>query len=130
MKILIIDDETTITTLLSMTLSAVGYATSCAENGKEALERLAEEDIDLIISDICMPKMDGLQLLQVVQQLYPDIGVIIITGNPGHYRPEDIKRAGALALIGKPFNIKDILAIITVSLQKKEKHTMKQTLPT
>lgn len=130
MKILIVDDEKTITTLLTMTLSAVGYATTCAGNGKEGLERLAEEDIDLIISDICMPEMDGLQLLQMVRQQYPDIGVIIITGNPGHYLPEDIIRAGAIGLVGKPFKLKDLLAIITLSLQEKEKNTMRQGHPT
>ena len=130
MKILIIDDEKTITTLLTMTLSSVGYATSCAKSGKEGLKRLAEEDIDLIISDICMPEMDGLQLLRIVRQQYPDIGVIIITGNPGHYQPEDIIRAGAIDLVGKPFNLKDLLSIIAMSLQKKEMNTMPQLHPT
>lgn len=118
-KILIIDDEEIIINLLTSVLSFSGYTTSCAGNGREGLDRLAKNDIDLVISGISMPKMDGIQLLGEIRQHYSDIGVILISGYPGNYHPEDLMNAGALGLLGKPFSINELLTKVIMGLQEK-----------
>src|SRR5690348_6714003 len=79
-KILVIDDEQGIRDLLSNELSALGYHVLTASNGLEGLEMLKKESCQLVISDVKMPKMDGLQVLQGVKKLDPDTEVILITG--------------------------------------------------
>ena len=61
-------------------LSEQGYNTFCAENAKQAIELLNHETIDLMISDIIMPEMDGYQLTAIVQKEYPDIKIQLVSG--------------------------------------------------
>ena len=79
-KILIVDDEEVVRETISLKLRAHGYTTKIAKNGQEALEILEQEEFDLIIADIRMPGIDGVELLQRVSKLYPEMAKIILTG--------------------------------------------------
>ena len=79
-NILIVDDETSIRALLKEHFTKQGYTIHTAENGLKALEQLEENKIDIIISDIIMPEMDGVELVKRVRIEYPITRIIMMTG--------------------------------------------------
>lgn len=80
-SILIVDDEIDIAEMLSRHFRYLGYDVALAGNGKEALEQLSKKKFDILISDIMMPEMTGVELLRNVRQDYPMIRPIMITGH-------------------------------------------------
>ena len=79
-SILFVDDEDHILKAINRLLRADGYVMHFATSGREALEILQKENIDIIVSDMRMPEMDGLSLIKEVKRLYPDIVRIILSG--------------------------------------------------
>ncbi len=80
-KVLIVDDEVDIADTLASHFKFIGYESLTASNGKEALEKLAVDGAEVVITDIKMPVMDGVDLLREVKRLYPMTRVIVITGH-------------------------------------------------
>src|SRR5262245_1254209 len=78
-KILVVEDDPDIRSILQRFLARRGYAVKAAENGAEALELLAHEPVDLILSDVRMPRMDGLELLGAVRQRDPEVQLVLMT---------------------------------------------------
>jgi len=78
--ILVVDDEPALLKLTSKVLSKQGYKVFSAENGRQALDMLEHESIDLLLSDIIMPEMDGYELATIVQEKYPDIKIQLMSG--------------------------------------------------
>ncbi len=78
-RILLVDDDPLIRRALELRLVGAGYQVLTAGNGREALARLEQEPVDLVLSDIRMPDMDGLELLRWVKMAYPGVGVILLT---------------------------------------------------
>jgi response regulator RpfG family c-di-GMP phosphodiesterase len=81
-SVLIVDDEVSVTSVLSKVLGYDGLVCHVASNGKEALQRIEQVDVDVVVTDITMPEMTGIELLRVVKQRDPAIQVIVITGHP------------------------------------------------
>src|SRR5262245_43541296 len=81
-RILLVDDEPAILRVYTRILSESGYTIECASGGAQALEHLARESFDVIVSDIAMPGMTGIQLLRAVRSRDLDVPVILATGNP------------------------------------------------
>lgn len=79
-KLLIVDDEVEIREMLSRHFEFLGYNTSTAGNGQEAMDYLDENKVDIVITDIMMPVMDGVTLLKTIRKEFPMIQVIMITG--------------------------------------------------
>ena len=105
---------------LSYELPSEGYQVAIAANGEEALETLRTAKFDLVICDISMPKIGGLEVLKAVKQIDPDIEVIMITAyGTIEVAVESIKE-GAYDFIQKPFNLDEIFALVDKALQKKE----------
>lgn len=102
--VLVVDDEEMVRTTLSLLVSSLGYMCLVAEDGVEATEVLASTRCDLVITDIMMPKMDGLELLEYVKAHHHDVDVIISTGHSEHATYADVIRAGALDYIKKPID--------------------------
>ena len=78
-RILIVDDEEAIREVVSSLLETKGYQCSTVGNGREAIEHLQANGFDLVLSDLVMPEMDGLQLLAWMQSNHPDIPIIMVT---------------------------------------------------
>ena len=114
-RILIIDDNYMLRESLTRLLAEAGYEVNTAENGRLALQLFQSLFFDLVITDIVMPEMDGLEFIQEMKQHYPQAKIIAISGG-GRCSPQDyLEIAGALgvsATIAKPFANKDILAIV------------------
>lgn len=104
-KILIVDDERPIRELLVSFLSSSGHQCVTAGNGKEALNRLVQDQFDAVITDVVMPEMDGITLTREISQKYPDIPVLVMTGFSDEYSAQKAVSAGAREFIKKPFSI-------------------------
>ncbi|UCE71731.1 MAG: sigma-54-dependent Fis family transcriptional regulator, partial [Nitrospiraceae bacterium] len=108
-KILIADDEEVTVKHLIYSLEDEGYDVTSVNNGTDAFKKIGEEDFDLLITDIKMPGMDGLTLLNKVKDAFPTTEVIIITGIGSIESAVDSMRKGAIDYITKPFNLDEVL---------------------
>jgi CheY-like chemotaxis protein len=111
-RILVVDDEESIRDLCARVLSRAGFAVVTAANGEEAVARLRREAFDLISSDIRMPGISGLEVLEAAKASLPGIRVVLITG---FGTPEMLGRAqqsGADRILTKPFNPMELLAAV------------------
>ena len=109
-KILIVDDEPAIRTLLVDVLTGPGYQLDAANNGADAIEKLEREHFDLIVTDMVMPKANGLDVLLASKRVEPDRPVIIITGFPSVATAVKLATLGAADYFTKPFNV-DLIQI-------------------
>ena len=119
-SILVVDDELSMREFLKILLEKDGYHVTTAADGKLALELAGQHPFDLVISDIRMPGMSGLELLAQLKQLKADIGVIMITAFAS---PDDAVAAmkhGAFDYITKPFNVDEIKSVVRAALKKKQ----------
>ncbi len=115
-SILIVDDETALLDLIYEVLSQKNYQVFCAERAKQALEILETEDIDLLITDIIMPDMDGYALAAIVQQKYPDIKIQLASGFSGKDYARQVDENLLKNLLQKPYNIEALLKKIRTLL--------------
>ncbi len=103
-SILIVDDEKNYTAVLSVVLQEEGYETITANSAAEALAALKIEDVDLVITDMKMPGMDGIDLLGQVKKKWPDIPVIMMTAHGTVDKAVEAMQKGAYTFILKPFD--------------------------
>jgi len=118
-RILIVDDELSMREFLKILLEKAGYAVTAAPDGVTALELVKNEEIDLVITDIRMPRMSGLELLTELKQHCADLPVIMITAFAS---PDDAVLAmknGAFDYITKPFNVDEIKGVIRAATNRK-----------
>lgn len=118
-SLLVVDDELSMREFLKILLEKEGYEVFTAPNGKTAIDSILKHPIDLVISDIRMPGMSGLDLLAAIKEINIDIGVIMITAFAS---PDDAVTAmknGAFDYITKPFNVDEIKNVIHSGLAKK-----------
>ena len=114
--ILLIDDDEDIRFILETFLTGAGHTIDSAESGKAGLRLAGQNHYDLVITDIIMPEMDGLEFLAAIRQQSPDIGIIVITG--GTVKMEKgllISMAQAMKAhktIAKPLNFKELQAAV------------------
>lgn len=116
-KILVIDDEELVTKTLLRLLSREGYSATITRNGKEALEKAKEADFDLIISDVRMPEMDGIETIKHIRNYLEKsnkkpIPEVLITGYADMDKYESAKELEVVDYLYKPFDNADFLRII------------------
>lgn len=117
-EVLIVDDEKELIELLIMQLGGGDFITSFANDGHEALQLIKNKDFDLIISDINMPKMDGIDLFKNVRNLKPKQKFIFMTGF-GRIDKEEALNMGADAFFSKPFTTKMLIQTVHEVLDSK-----------
>jgi DNA-binding NtrC family response regulator len=110
---MIVDDEESIREWLSIALKKEGYRIDCAENGEEALKLFKQAKYDAIITDIKMPKVDGLELLKEIKSIDPSANVIMTTAFGSMESAIDALRGGAADYITKPFKIEEVKLRLT-----------------
>jgi DNA-binding NtrC family response regulator len=104
-SILVVDDEPTVQEALETFLRAEGYSVATAGSGKEALTRIEEQEFDLIVADLVMPGMSGLEVLERSRSIAPAVGVILITGHATVETAIEALRKGAFDYLQKPFQL-------------------------
>ena len=115
-KILVVDDEEHIRLLYSEELISAKYEVATAENTASALEKIKSENIDLVVLDIMMPDMDGLEALSRIKKMNKNLPVILCTAY-GSYK-QDFIAWGAEAYIVKSSNVKELISTVKKCLGK------------
>ncbi len=111
-QILIVDDEATIRTGIAQVLERRKMAVATAENGREALDLLASLPVGIVLLDIKLPDMDGVELLKIIRREYPETEVIMITGYPAIQGAVECIKHGALDYLVKPFRVDELETLI------------------
>jgi CheY-like chemotaxis protein len=103
MSLLIVEDDATLLSVLKDIFESLNVQVTCSSNGQEAVDILKQVQFDVIMSDIKMPKMDGLCLLKTLKDLKITTPVVIMSGY-SEYKDEQISYSGGVVLLEKPFN--------------------------
>lgn len=121
-RILIIEDEAAIRRVLVKILSEEnqGYEVSEAEDGLAGMEILKKEDFDLVLCDIKMPKMDGVEVLEAVKKIKPEIPMVMISGHGDLETAVNTMKMGAFDYISKPPDLNRLLNTVRIALDRKE----------
>ena len=122
-RILVVDDERSMRDFLSIMLKKEGYEVVTAENGGDALKTVQGEIFDLVISDVKMPELDGIDVLKAVKEVSPETVVIMITAFATTETAVEAMKLGAYDYIIKPFKVDEIKLIIRKAL---EKHSLRK----
>ncbi len=118
-KILVVDDEESIREFFEIMLKREGYQVLSASNGKEGLEQLKKHQVDLIISDIQMPEMSGMELLAQVKEQDPEMPVVMITAFGSTDTAVEAMKLGASDYLQKPFKLDEVKLIIAKALEER-----------
>jgi DNA-binding NtrC family response regulator len=125
MKILVVDDEATIREMLKKGLSQMGgFSVEVAQNGSEALKKTEEDVFDLLLTDMKMPEMDGLELLKLIKSMWPDMIVIMMTAYGSIETAVEAMKNGANDYITKPIDFNELL--LHISKAQKENLLLKE----
>ena len=106
-RILVVDDEPRTREAVSLYLQGLGYVVESTGDAQGGLE-IVRKGVDLVISDIRMPEMDGLEFLQEIRSVHPGLPVILITGYPGPEASWDARQLEATAFLSKPFRLETL----------------------
>jgi two-component system, NtrC family, response regulator PilR len=118
-NILIVDDEQSYRQLLSLVFEGDGHNIRTASNGSEALDLLQAEPSNIIISDVKMPDMDGIEMLRSVRETLPDVGVVLMTAFASVETAREAFKLGADDFIQKPFDVEELRLIVKKTLEKQ-----------
>jgi DNA-binding NtrC family response regulator len=127
-NILVVDDEKDICMALNIILTKEGYSVKEAYNGEQAIERIRQENFDIVMTDIKMEKMDGFEVLKQAQQISPETSVVMMTAFASVVSAVEAMRAGAVDYITKPFINDEIRMTIKNILQSRQLQMENQIL--
>jgi nitrogen regulation protein NR(I) len=119
-RVLVVDDEQSLRKVLAATLSREGYEVEVAQDGEEALVALERDGADVVVTDLVMPRMDGLSLLRRVVQKHPDVPVIVVTAHGKIDSAVEAMKAGAFDFVTKPFEHSELKAIIAKAARQSD----------
>lgn len=117
--VLITDDDVNICSILRRCLDMEGYAVSTVHSGEEAMEALSQAHFDLLVSDLMMPGISGLELLDKAKIAYPDMAVLMITGVDDRSTALEALKKGAFGYIIKPFDLNELLIQVVNVLERR-----------
>ncbi len=119
-SILIVDDDKDLRSILGDILTDEGYHIVLADSGEQALEKLAREHVNLVLTDLKMPGMSGQQLFQACSRRFPSLPVVILTAHGTVDEALEMIRQGAYDYIAKPYNTQDLLMRISRALEREQ----------
>ncbi len=108
--ILVVDDEQEVCEIISDAMSSQGHKVESAGDGVEAVEKIKRSKFTMVVTDMDMPRMDGMQLIEYIARNHADIDIIAITGHGMKYRYTEVVEAGAADFITKPFTVNELEA--------------------
>lgn len=129
-KVLIVDDEQQLRRLFMRSLGKAGYDVSEAKDGAEALALVQAQRFDLVISDVQMPDIDGMQLLQALRAFDPGLPVALVSGSFDDLAPQRAKELGAFACLAKPVAFQDLHRVAALALAERASGTLPALEPT
>jgi len=129
-KILVVDDEEVTRLSLAEILSLEGYQVTAAKSGEEALQKLKKETVDLVLADLVMKEVDGLQVMEAAKKLSPDTVVIMLTAYGTLESAIQAMRQGAYDYLIKPCGAQEIVASVESGLAEQRQERRRQELVT
>lgn len=127
-NILIVDDDINILELIQRHLHSLDYHSYKAVSVKEAVAILRDTEIDLLITDLNMPEVDGFQLIQFASEHYPNMPKLVVTGYPSIQNALSAIKSGAVDYLVKPFTKEELKQGVLKSLSTKTKQKIRQKL--
>lgn len=127
-RVLVVDDEAAIRNFLVRVLQLSGYEVTAACDGREALERLTDSAFAVLLTDIKMDRLDGVELLRLAKERYPDLAVILLTGHATVPSAIAALRQGAHDYLLKPAKNEDILAAVASALHNRAQQQRRDRL--
>ena len=118
-KILVVDDEQGLRDVLSIMLKRAGYAVTVASDGDEAIAQVQKEIFDLVITDLKMPRVGGLEVLKAVKAASPDTVVLMITAFASADSAVEAMKHGADDYLTKPFQVDEVQLIIRNAIERR-----------
>lgn len=115
-RILLVDDEHNLRISLATTLAVEGYEVVEAKDGQEALDLLESQSIDLVLTDIRMPRRSGIELFHEVRRRWPTLPVVMMTAFANEHLIEDVLAAGVFTVVDKPFDMAPMLQLVASAL--------------
>jgi len=128
-KILVVDDEESVCKSVSKILSRKGFVVDAAMTADDAVRRIKETSFDLVITDLMMPKTDGMELLRIIRDHYPELNVIMITGYASIESAVKAVKLGAAGYLPKPFTPDELMAVTDKALQARKRAPKVQAPP-
>ncbi len=128
-RILVVDDDRGMQDVLDIMLSRAGYKVATADDGAAALDIIGKKKFDLVITDLKMPRVDGIDLLKGIKETAPGTAVILLTAFASGETALAAMREGAYDYVEKNFNVEDLLAIVRDALEKREVAQKENPLP-
>ena len=120
-RVLVVDDEPAVRSVVEQTMIRFGHDVITATDGLDALEKLSLGRFDLVITDMVMPEMDGVKLISHIQERYPNVKIIAISGGGINHTPQDCLgmavKAGAVKTLMKPFMLSELSSMTTELLR-------------
>ena len=123
-KVLVVDDEVAFANTLSQRLQMRDMKVGIAYDGEEALSKLEKEEPDVMVLDLRMPGMQGMDVLRETKKAYPLVQVIVLTGHGTDKDAEEAKRLGGFDFLNKPADIDNLERKIRKAFQEKREKTM------
>lgn len=123
-RMLIADDDEGIRQLLSNEFLRLGYAVDVAFDGEDAIEKLNQAKYDIIITDLKMPRVDGVQVLHAAKKKYPETEVIMVTGYATVENAVQTMKDGAYDFIQKPFDLEELVILVEKAMERSEMKTL------
>ena len=118
-KILVVDDEQSLREVLSIMLKRAGYAVTSVADGEDAIEQIQKEIFDLVITDLRMPKVDGMEVLKAVKSTSPETVVLLITAFATADSAVEAMKQGAYDFLTKPTKLAMIAGVLSRVAEKK-----------
>jgi two-component system, NtrC family, response regulator PilR len=118
-EILVVDDELSMREFLSILLEGEGYRVDQAESAEEALVSLEQQSYDMVISDVSMPGLGGIELLSRIKAKSPDTAVLMITAFTTAEQAVEAMKLGAYDYLGKPFKVEEVKVLVKNALEKR-----------
>jgi len=119
-RILIVDDELSMRQFLSILLDREGYSTDQADSAESALDIMEASPYDLVISDVNMPGLNGIDLLKMVKKISPETAVLLVTAFSTSEQAVEAMKLGAYDYIAKPFKVEEIKVLVRNALEKRD----------
>ena len=119
-RLLLIDDEKGFVNTLAKRLAKRNIQATQAFSGREGIHALRKADFDVVLLDLKMEDMDGLEVLKILKIMAPDMPVIMLSGHASAEASHDGIKAGAFDYLTKPYDLKDLLAIIDRAVQARK----------
>ena len=123
-KVLMVDDEEDFVTTLAERMKMRDLSPDLALSGEQALQRVQEDVPDVMVLDLKMPGIDGMEVLRRVRQAYPQVQVVILTGHGSEKDETEAKRLGAFAYLQKPVDMEKLVKTLRQAYKKKLEDTM------